>query len=335
MTVLVTGSAGHLGEALFRVLRDHGDRVTGLDTRPSETTTHIGSVADRAFVRATMAGVKTVLHTATLHKPHVATHGWQQFVDTNVTGTLNLLEEAVSAGVEAFVFTSTTSVFGRSLTPDPGAPAVWVTEDLRPLPKNIYGVTKSAAEDLCEIVRRRATLPCIILRTARFFPEEDDDARRRAAYADANLKANELLFRRVDIEDVVTAHLLAAKRAAAIGFGKYIISATSPFTDGDLMELRHDAPAVVERYYPGFTDVYARRGWTMLPGIDRVYVNDRARRDLGWTPRFDFAHVLDALRADCDFRSPLAQAIGSKGYHAEAFADGPYPTEADAPVRPL
>ena len=69
------------------------------------------------------------------------------FVDTNVTGTLNLLEEAVAAGVGRFVFTSTTSAFGRALTPPPGAPAAWVTEDVAPVPRNIYGVTKIAAED--------------------------------------------------------------------------------------------------------------------------------------------------------------------------------------------
>ena len=57
-------------------------------------------------------GVDAVLHAATLHKPHVGSHGRQEFVDTNVTGTLNLLEEAVAAGVGRFVFTSTTSAFG-------------------------------------------------------------------------------------------------------------------------------------------------------------------------------------------------------------------------------
>jgi nucleoside-diphosphate-sugar epimerase len=89
-----------------------------------------------------------VLHTATLHKPHVATHSRQDFVDTNITGTLNLLEAAVANHVRSFVFTSTTSTFGDALTPPPGAPAVWITEDVVPIPKNIYGTTKVAAEDL-------------------------------------------------------------------------------------------------------------------------------------------------------------------------------------------
>ena len=45
--VLVTGSAGHLGEALVRVLRDGGYEVAGIDVRPSPYTTVVGSVADR------------------------------------------------------------------------------------------------------------------------------------------------------------------------------------------------------------------------------------------------------------------------------------------------
>jgi UDP-glucose 4-epimerase len=82
-----------------------------------------------------MDGVGTVFHPATLYKPHVATHGRQEFVDVNVTGTLNLLEGAVAAAVESFVFTSTTSVYGDALAPPVGAPAVWVTEEVTPVPK--------------------------------------------------------------------------------------------------------------------------------------------------------------------------------------------------------
>ncbi|WP_343714231.1 NAD(P)-dependent oxidoreductase [Inquilinus sp.] len=325
MKVLVTGSSGHLGEALVRTLRDRGHEAIGLDLLPGAFTDRVGSVADRAVVRQAMAGVQAVLHAATLHKPHVATHARQDFVDTNVTGTLNLLEEAAATGVGAFVFTSTTSVFGDALVPPPDAPAAWVTEDFVPVPKNIYGVTKAAAEDLCQLFHRNQGLPCLVLRTSRFFPEADDDGAKRAAYADANLKASEFLFRRVDIEDVVDAHLLALEKAPAVGFGRYIVSATTPFRPEDLAELRRDAPAVVRRRVPGHEAEYARRGWRMLPGIDRVYVNDRARAELGWRPRHDFGAVLDRLRAGGSLWSPLAQLVGSKGYHAETFAEGPYP----------
>jgi len=312
--VLVTGSAGHLGEALMRLLPD----AVGLDVLPSPYTTIVGSVADRGLVRAAMEGVGAVLHAATLHKPHVGSHSRQDFVDTNVTGTLTLLEEAVAAGVERFVFTSTTSAFGRALVPPPGAPAAWITEDVAPVPRNVYGATKTAAEDLCELVHRDHGLPVVVLRTSRFFPEADDRDEVRAAYDDANLKVNELLYRRADLEDVAGAHLLALERAPEIGFGRYIVSATTPFRPDDLADLRADAPDVLTRRVPGWEDVYAARGWRMLDALDRVYVNDRARRDLGWEPRWSFAYALERLRAGEEPRSELARAVGAKGYHAES-----------------
>jgi UDP-glucose 4-epimerase len=317
MRVLVTGSSGHLGEGLVRVLREQGAAVRGIDVLPSPFTDVVGSIADRATVRAVTAGVDAVLHPATLHKPHVGSHARQDFVDVNVTGTLNLLEEAVAAGVGAFVFTSTTSAFGRALAPPPGAPAAWIDEDVRPVPKNVYGATKVAAEDLCELVHRDHGLPVLVLRTSRFFPEPDDVSERRAAYEDLNLKVNELLYRRADLEDVVTAHLCALDRAAALGFGRYIVTATTPFTRADARELRDDAAAVVRRVVPRYEAVYAARGWRMLPTIGRVYDNARARSDLGWTPRYDFADVLARLERGEDPRSDLALAVGAKGYHAQ------------------
>ncbi len=327
MKILVTGSSGHLGEALMRSLRHADDDVLGIDILPSAYTDEVGSIADRDFVRRCMRGVDAVLHAATLHKPHVATHARQDFVDTNITGTLNLLEEAVAAKVKSFVFTSTTSAFGDALTPPPDAPAAWITEDVAPIPKNIYGVTKVAAENLCQLFRRKFGLPCLVLRTSRFFPEADDSRHMRENFADANIKANEFLYRRVDVADIVDAHALAIEKAPAIGFGRYIISATAPFTDRDLPALRQDAPAVVQRLFPAYVDEYARRGWRMFDSLDRVYVNELARRELGWRPRYDFAYVLDRLRANEDFRSPLAQAIGSKGYHEEVFEEGPFPVD--------
>jgi len=325
MTILVTGSAGHLGEAIVRTLRAAGRPAVGLDIKASPFTDVVGSVGDAAVVARAMAGVSAVIHAATLHKPHVATHANQAFVDANVTGTLTLLEAAAAAGVKGFVFTSTTSAFGAALSPTAGEPAAWITEDVQPVPKNIYGVTKVAAEGLCELFARKRGLAVVILRTSRFFPEADDDADARAAFDTANAQANELLHRRADIADIVDAHLLAVERAPALGFGRYIVSATTPLLKSDLSRLRWDAQGVVRRLYPEAEALYAAKGWRLPAELDRVYVNDLARTDLGWRPKYDFAHVLDAVRAGTDFRSPLAREVGSKGYHATAFEDGPYP----------
>jgi UDP-glucose 4-epimerase len=315
VNILVTGSAGHLGEALMRMLRARGDAARGVDILASPFTDVVGSIADRAVVDHAMRGIEVVLHAATLHKPHVITHARRAFIDTNVTGTLNLLEASVANRCRAFVFTSTTSTFGDALTPPRGSPAAWITEDVVPIPKNIYGVTKTAAEDLCRLFHRNQQLPCLILRTSRFFPEDDDVPEKAAAYDAANLKVNEFLYRRVDIEDVVTSHLLAIAKAPSLGFGRFIITATTPFTPGDAAQLGVDAPAVVRRYFPEYRAIYEARGWKMLPTLDRVYVNAKARELLGWQPKHDFATILRRLAAGEDYRSELTLAVGSKGYH--------------------
>jgi UDP-glucose 4-epimerase len=325
MRILITGSAGHLGEALMRTLRGTRDAPVGIDIKPSAFTDHVGSVSDRNFVRTCLRGVDAIVHTATLHKPHIATHSHQDFVDTNITGTLTLLEEALAAGVNRFIYTSTTSVFGRALVPPPGTPAAWITEEVTPLPKNIYGVTKFAAENLCELFWRNSGLPCLILRTARFFPEDDDDREARRRFDSDNLKVNEILYRRADLADIVSAHLLAIGKVADLGFERFIISATTPFSREDLPALRTDAAAVVAARFPQYQREYARRGWRMVPAIDRVYANEHARAGLGWAPRYDFGTVLARLADDQDYRSPLAREIGAKGYHAQAYAEGPYP----------
>jgi len=326
MRILVTGSSGHLGEALVRVLAAAGHEPVGLDLLPSPFTAITASIGDAGAVRAALRGVEGVIHTATLHKPHVLTHTRSQFVATNVQGTLNLLEAAVAEGVASFVMTSSTSVFGAALSPPPGAPAAWVDETLQPVPKNIYGVTKLAAEGLCELFARTQKLPVVVLRTARFFPEPDDDPQLRGGYADANIKVNELLNRRADIEDIVEAHMLALERAPRLGFGRYVISATTPLRRADVATLRTNAAHVVAQRAPQALAEYARRGWSLFPALDRVYDNSLARHALGWQPRHDFHSVvarLAQLPGDADMRSPLARVIGSKGYH-DATA-GRYP----------
>ena len=147
----------------------------------------------------------------------------------------------------------------------------------------------------------------------------------RSAYPLDNAQANELLYRRLDIADAVSAHLLAAERAPELGFARYIVSATTPFGQRHLVALARDAAGVVRELYPDCAELYAARGWRLFPGIDRVYVNERARRELGWRPEFDFAHVLNSLRNGARLRSALAREVGSKGYHDTIFDDGPYP----------
>jgi nucleoside-diphosphate-sugar epimerase len=271
-----------------------------------------------------MAGVDVVMHAATLHKPQVAFLPRQAFVDTNISGTLALLEAAAGAGVEAFVMTSSTTVFGDALIPAPGEPAAWIDETVVSVPKNIYGVTKAAAEDLCQLAHRNDGLNCVVLRTSRFFPESDDAPDTQEGRTDENVKADEYAYRRVALEDVVSAHLLAAQRAAEIGFARYVISATTPFLEGDLAELRTDAAAVFARRAPRAAAVWAERGWRFGSRLDRVYVNAMARDELGWRPEFDLDAVAAMVARGGSVRTPLSQVIGSKEYAGSSYHLGQF-----------
>lgn len=329
MRILVTGSTGHLGEALMRSFEGSSHEVEGLDLKPSPYTTHTGSLCDADFVERCALGKDFIVHTATLHKPHVATHSRQAFVDTNVSGTLNILEAARRNSASGVIFTSTTSAFGAALTPAAGEPAAWIDEDVVPVARNIYGVTKVAAEELCHLFHRTHGLPSIVLRTSRFFFEMDDSADVRSQYDETNHKANEYLHRRLDIADAVSAHLKAIECVERTGFARYLLSATTPFDREHLARLRSNAVEVVCELFPDAEPEYKRRNWKLPTEISRVYSNQRARDELGWEPAYDYRSNLDRLKCDESLFSPLATQIGHKGYHEEVFEEGPYPVHCD------
>ena len=303
MNILVTGSSGWLGQTLVPRLARDGHKVIGLDPEAGPTTMVVGSVVDRALVRRIIQseGIEAIVHAAARHKPHIETHDNSEFVAVNVQGTLNLLEEAVAPGsrVDRFVFTSTTSLMISQEIRDGKAggakEAVWIDESMTPLkPRNIYGVTKLAAEELCRLFNHLHKLPVLVLRTSRFFPEEDDMA-HAIAQSGENTKANEFLFRRLSVEDAAEAHVVALAKAKDIGFDTFIVSALTPFCREDCRALIADAPSVVARYFPDYRKRYTSRGWTMFDTVDRVYDSSKAAKVLGFTCRTNFKEVLDAL----------------------------------------
>ena len=300
MRVLLTGASGWLGRFLAPRLRSQGHEVIGLDVAPGADTDIVGSVAERPLVERVFAerGIEAVIHAGALHKPDIARYPAQAFVDVNVTGTLNLLECAAAAGNDRLVFTSTTSLMisetiraGRA---GGARRAFWLDEDHGPLaPRNIYGVTKLAAEQLCRLHHEAHGLAIVVLRTGRFFPEEDDTHRD---FPGLNVKANEFLNRRLTVEDCADAHLAALARAPEIGFGTFIVSAPPPFSPDEAAALIEDAPSMIARYFPDAAELYARAGWSLPRHIDRVYDPSRAERQLGFRCRTDFAAVLQAMR---------------------------------------
>jgi nucleoside-diphosphate-sugar epimerase len=274
-----------------------GHEVIGIDVASGDHTQVIGSVADFQLVKRVFSdfGIEAVIHAGALHKPDIARQPAQAFIDVNLTGTLNLLTCAVDHGIDRFVLTSTTSLMiSQAIRAEQGTAAVWLDEQSGPLePRNIYGVTKLAAEGLCRDAFVKHGLPCVILRTSRFFPEDDDT---HSVPSGENLKANELLYRRATVEDMARAHVLALDRAPQIGFDVLIISAPTPFSREDVTDLKRDAASVVKNYFPDASALYALRGWTLPETIGRIYDASRAREVLGFRAHTDFAVLLGALK---------------------------------------
>jgi UDP-glucose 4-epimerase len=179
-------------------------------------------------------------------------------------------------------------------------------ENLCSLFHQLYGQKRGPDHEITGTVGLRQqevqdeSFSCIILRTSRFFPEDDDTATPEtgAQISDENLKYNEYLHRRVHLHDVISAHLQAYHAAPSIGYGVYIISSTTPFTFSDRVHLSTAAgcPEAVEKYHPEYREIYERRGWKMS-ALDRVYVNERARRELGWVPEYDYGRMLREMEA--------------------------------------
>ncbi|RSX34654.1 NAD-dependent epimerase/dehydratase family protein [Sphingomonas koreensis] len=313
MHILLTGSSGWLGRYLAPMLRGAGHEVTGLDVAPGVDTDVVGSFADAALIERVFGeyGIEAVIHGGALHKPDIVRYSKQTFVDVNVTGTLNLLEAAVRAGHDRFVSTSTTSLMiSQAIRDEAGDAAVWLDEDSGPIePRNIYGTTKYAAEQLCRLFHAEHGLNSIVLRTGRFFPEEDDTHSHPPG---ENLKANEFLHRRLTVEDAARAHVAALEKAPEMGFATYLVSAPTPFARGDAAELKHDAASVIARYFPDAPGLYAARGWVLPERIGRVYDSGRIVRELGFRFETGFPEILAALRDgaplpfehDADYISP-------------------------------
>lgn len=276
MRVLVTGSSGHIRSAVAaRFARQ--SIVIGVDIRPGRYTTHIGSIEDARFLDTVVQGVDVIAHTAGLHAPHVGRRSDQDFIQTNVEGTNCLLDAAMQAGVGRFVMTSTTSIYG--CTSRATDRALWVTEKLDPNPEDIYDETKLEAENMCRQAAHSG-LTTVVLRMSRSFPEPE------------NLLAFYRLYRGVDRRDVAEGHFAAAT-AMVRGFGLFNLSSESPFEQRDCERLWNDTWNFIDERVPFGRKAFNQMAWERPSRIDRVYVIEKAKQALGFSPECGFHRFVE------------------------------------------
>ena len=285
MRVLVTGSSGRLGREIVKCLHTHGIETTGIDVSPASTTSRIIDIRNVVELSDAVEQATHIIHTAALHGKHYDLNVPRiEFVKTNVFGTLNLLNLAVRFGIEKLVYTSTTSIYGKAMG-DPEK-AVWVDETLVPIPRDIYDITKQAAENLCRDFFEKEGLPTCVLRVSRFMEEPP------------NSIANYRLYRGLDESDCAHAHYLALN-ASLQSFEIFNISNKSPFSKDDLVELKFDAAAVIKKNHPEAAELYAANAWTLPESIDRVYDISKAEEMLNYHPTQNFPeYVTSQLNTD-------------------------------------
>jgi nucleoside-diphosphate-sugar epimerase len=275
--ILVTGSAGRIGRAIWIALVRAGHTVRGLDATPASTVDHVVDLRDHRALAAACAGIDSIVHTAALHAPHVGVRSDADFQAINVDATRALYDAAAAAGAKRIVYTSTTALYGDAATPH--GRAGWIDEDTEPAPVTVYHRSKLAAEALLVDAAMQGGPTVRIIRMSRCFPEP------------APVMAVYRLHRGIDARDVAAAHV-AALGPAGPAAARFVVSGDTPFLPDDCAELVHDAPAALARRAPELLAAFAARGWPVPARIDRVYVNHRARTDLGWAPRHGWEDVL-------------------------------------------
>jgi len=168
--VLVTGGAGFIGSHLVDRLLGMGCEVVVLDSfrtgKMENVSQHLksdrfrlveGDVRDKRVVRDGMDGVDAVVHLAALISVDESVNNPVETREINVTGTLNVLEEARRQGVKRFVYASSTAVYGEGNS-------LPLKEDYPPRPISPYAASKASAECYCKAFHRSYGLETVILR---------------------------------------------------------------------------------------------------------------------------------------------------------------------------
>lgn len=307
MKILLTGAGGQIGHDLIGALAAQGHEVVSTDLAPRPPS-HAHAQAGK-WRRLDVTDAGATLAVFEEHKPECVFHlaailsasgekNPKLAYDVNQTGTWNVLEACRQTGVSRLVFTSSIAVFG----PPPSGPLPDPTpDDVALHPTTMYGVTKVAGELLCAYYTKKHGVDC---RGVRFpglisaaMPGGGSSDYALFMYVDAVRKGGYDAFARSDtriplmyMPDGVRALLeVAMADRAKLTRSIYNIAAFSPRAD--------EIAASVQRVIPDAKFTYSPdpRRQTILDSWPKSLDDSAARRDWGWTPRYDLDGMTDDL----------------------------------------
>jgi len=163
---LVTGGAGFIGSHLAQRLLDEGLQVVVLDNLsvgkrenlPRRAEFVLGDVADAAAVSRAISGADVVFHLAARVSIRASVVGYYEDAQTNLMGTLNVLQLCAAQSVKKFVYASSMAVYADALRPDP------LPETHPTVPVSPYGVAKLACERYSMLIAGQSGFQAVALR---------------------------------------------------------------------------------------------------------------------------------------------------------------------------
>ncbi|MDE2126895.1 MAG: NAD(P)-dependent oxidoreductase [Armatimonadetes bacterium] len=285
MKILITGAKGNLGSCVARRLNTGSNELVLMDAEPIEAVDNCtpvqADIRDAAAVSFAMTGCHAVVHAAGYDQRAMDHHNIDDFYHVNVTGTHNVLRCMLQHNTANLIYCSSEAVYGAGLRD-----CTVLTELCACVPSQVAGLTKHLAEEMCRYYSRRRAVRVAMLR---FGPFSHGDWKNAGLARLAN---------GLDREDAAQAVVLAlgAVQDEAFGCQAFGIHALTPFTDEDWPELEVNPAAVLDRYYPGCTDILASHG-LRVPHLHTRYDITRAVTLLGYDPEYNFEQFLRRLRS--------------------------------------
>jgi nucleoside-diphosphate-sugar epimerase len=287
MRVLIIGGGGNLGRVLAPTLEEAGHDPILMDNRDLETPHKAvrGDVRDRASLLEVFRETNVVVHAAALHGIHLDKYTTDDFWDLNVAGTRNIYEAARELGIGKILLCSSMGVYGGGVREN-GDPPV-ITENLSLQPSDYYGFSKRVCEEIAAFYYRRHGIRTVAYRLGMFVPESF------VGYGFRLLKGG------VDDRDVAQAFLLGLDDTS-ITFDAFNVMAEVPFSTEEFGQWSREPESFLGERYPGVTRLVEEQG-ADFGELVRMWAFtywsiEKAKRVLGYRPRYNFPEFFEALK---------------------------------------